>query len=129
MSEKAIQSDIQLALGSRPDVRVFRNNVGTAFQGEAISSKDRVLILKDFRMIRFGLCPGSADLIGWRSIVITPEMVGHRVAVFASIENKTPFGRARDEQHNWCDQVQAAGGIAGFARSVEQATNIIETTP
>jgi hypothetical protein len=40
-------------------------------------------------------------------------MVGQQVAVFASIEVKTPTGRIRPEQRAWMETVQAAGGIAG----------------
>jgi hypothetical protein len=58
----------------------------------------------------FGLCKGSADLIGYRTITITPDMVGQQVAVFASIEVKTPTGRIRPEQQAWLETVQAAGG-------------------
>lgn len=58
-------------------------------------------------------------------MTITPEMVGTTVAVFASIEVKTPTGRLRPEQQQWLDAVQAAGGIAGVARSVEDALRIV----
>jgi hypothetical protein len=79
--------------------------------------------------VQFGLCKGSADLIGYRSITITPEMVGQQVAVFASIEVKTPTGRIRPEQQQWLDTVQAAGGIAGVARSVEDAKALLAAQP
>ena len=71
--------------------------------------------------VRYGLQPGSSDLIGWTIRTVTPEMVGQQVAVFTSIEVKTPTGRLRPEQQQWLDAVQAAGGIAGVARSVEDA--------
>ena len=61
---------------------------------------------------------------GYRSITITPEMVGQQVAVFTSIEVKTPTGRIRPEQQAWLETVQAAGGIAGVARSVEDALRL-----
>ena len=76
--------------------------------------------------MQFGLCKGSADLIGWRTITITPDMVGQQVAVFTSIEVKTPTGRVRPEQQQWLKAVQAAGGVAGIARSVEDAQAIIK---
>ena len=75
--------------------------------------------------MQFGLCKGSADLIGYRTITITPDMVGQQVAVFLSIEVKTPAGRIRPEQQAWMETVQAAGGIAGVARSVEDALRIV----
>jgi hypothetical protein len=74
--------------------------------------------------VRYGLQPGSSDLIGWRTVTITPEMVGQQVAVFTSIEVKTATGRVKPEQKLWLDKVQAAGGIAGVARSVEDALRI-----
>ena len=52
-------------------------------------------------------------------------MVGSTVAVFTSIEVKTPTGRIRPEQQHWLETVQAAGGIAGVARSVEDALRIV----
>jgi hypothetical protein len=52
-------------------------------------------------------------------------MVGSIVAVFTSIEVKTPTGRLRPEQQQWLNAVQAAGGIAGVARSVEDAQRIM----
>ena len=111
MTEQRIQQEIRLAI-SHGDTKVFRNNTGT---------------LKDTngRPVQFGLCKGSADLIGWRTVTVTPEMVGTQVAVFLSIEVKTPTGRLRPEQHQWLDAVQAAGGIAGVARSVEDALRIV----
>jgi hypothetical protein len=110
-SEQRIQQEIRLAI-SHGDTRVFRNNTGT---------------LKDAngRPVQFGLCKGSADLIGWRTVTVTPEMVGTQVAVFLSIEVKTPTGRLRPEQQQWLDAVQAAGGIAGVARSVEDARTLV----
>ena len=67
--------------------------------------------------IRCGLCPGSADLIGWRSITITPDMVGNRVAQFVAIEVKTPAGRVSQPQVHFLDRVKSAGGHALVVRS------------
>jgi hypothetical protein len=59
------------------------------------------------------LCKGSADLIGYRTITITPDMVGQQVAVFTSIEVKTPTGRIRPEQqHGWKQSRQQAASQA-----------------
>jgi hypothetical protein len=111
MSEQQIQQHIRLTC-STGAIRLFRNNTGT---------------LKDQhgRPVQFGLCKGSADLIGWRTVTVTPEMVGTTVAVFTSIEVKTATGRLRTEQQQWLDAVQAAGGIAGVARSVDDALDLL----
>lgn len=110
MNEQQIQQHIRLAC-SRGPVRLYRNNTGT---------------LRDVngRPVTFGLAVGSADLIGWTTRTITPDMVGQRVAVFTSIEVKSATGRLRPEQQQWLDAVQAAGGIAGVARSVKDAARL-----
>ncbi len=110
MTEQQIQQQIRIACGTG-DTRLFRNNTGTLRDQHG-------------RPVQFGLCKGSADLIGWRTVTVTPDMVGTQVAVFLSIEVKTPTGRLRPEQQQWLDAVQTAGGIAGVARSVEDAQRL-----
>ena len=41
------------------------------------------------------------------------------------LEVKTPIGRARKEQKNFIQAVKNKGALAGFARSVEDAINIV----
>ena len=113
-SEQTIQQHIRLAC-SIGSCRLFRNNTGT---------------LRDIngRPVTFGLCKGSADLIGWTVRTITPEMVGQTVAIFTSIEVKAATGRIRPDQQQWLNAVEAAGGIAGIARSVGEAMDILQIT-
>lgn len=110
MSETAVLQAIRLALGREPDLRLFRNNVG---------------VLRDAkgRPVSFGLHPGSSDLIGYRTVTVTPDMVGQRLAVFAALEVKMPGGThpVTTGQRHFLDIVHAAGGISGVARSPEQA--------
>ena len=116
-AETTLQQQIRLALGTNPDARIFRNQVG--------SLPDP----RTGRLVTFGLARGSADLIGWRTVTITQAMVGSRIAVFTSIEVKTERGRVRPEQHAWLSTVQGAGGIAGVARSVEEAEQLLTAHP
>ena len=71
--------------------------------------------------IRFGLAVGSGDLIGYRRVTITPEMVGRDVAVFLSCEVKTEKGPVREEQYRWAAHINSVGGIAVIARSLDAA--------
>ena len=116
-AETTLQQQIRLALGTRPDARIFRNQVG--------SLPDP----RSGRLVTFGLAKGSADLIGWRTITVTTAMVGSRLAIFTSIEVKTPTGRIRPEQQAWLATVQGAGGIAGVARSVTDAQHMLSNLP
>lgn len=80
------------------------------------------------RYVQFGVgSPGGSDLIGYRRVTVTPEMVGQDVAVFAAVEVKTPRGRVKAEQQQFVDHIRSAGGIAGIARSVDEAKNILLT--
>ena len=115
-AETTLQQQIRLALGTNPNARIFRNQVG--------SLPDP----RTGRLVTFGLAKGSADLIGWRTITVTPAMVGTRLAVFTSIEVKTPTGRVRPEQQAWLQAVQQAGGIAIIARSVPDAELALSPT-
>jgi hypothetical protein len=101
MTEAQIQSLIHRTLGSRPDVRLFRNHVGKIRDS-------------DGRWHTFGLAPGSADLIGW--------IQGR----FLSIEVKSATGRVRPDQQNWMNVVNSHGGIAFVARSVAEAVELLE---
>ena len=108
-AETNLQQQIRLALGTNPDARIFRNQVG--------SLPDP----RTGRLVTFGLARGSADLIGWRTVTITQAMVGTRLAIFTSIEVKVPKGRISSIQQAWLEAVTQAGGLAGIARSVDDA--------
>lgn len=114
-AERDILADILLHIG-RGDVRLFRNNVG-------------VLQDRNGQYVNYGLARGSSDLIGWRTVTITPSMVGQQLAVFAAIEVKSATGRVSDEQQNFIDAVNRAGGYAGVARSIEEAGSIVYVEP
>ena len=108
--ELAVQNAIRLEHGSGP-ARLWRNNTGA---------------LKDAtgRLVRYGLCPGSSDLIGLRTRIITEADLGHRFAQFVAIEVKDR-GRLTEQQQAFITMVQQAGGMAGVARSVEDARRIL----
>lgn len=98
---------------SKRGARLFRNNIGQAFY-------------PDGSVVRYGLCyPGGSDLIGWHPVVITPEMVGKKVAVFVAVEVKGPRGRLSPEQRNFIKAVAESGGIAGVARSEKDALDLL----
>jgi hypothetical protein len=127
--EQDLSNAIRLAVGSLPDVRLFRNNTGT---------------IKDSRGIpvTFGLMPGSADLIG----IVSPH------GRFLSIEVKRPGANIeltdtqwqhvhhvrylrlgcrcarchRASQQDWRDMVNTFGGVAGIVDNVADALALVE---
>ena len=71
-SEHEIQQRIRLPCG-RGAVRLWRNNTDA-------------LVDPQGRFVPFGLCKGSSDRIGLRSLEITPELVGPQLAQFVAVE-------------------------------------------
>ena len=100
MKEMDVMRACMLAL-SEAGCLIWRNNVG-------------VLPDRNGVPIRFGLCVGSADLIG-----ITP------CGRFLAVEVKTKTGRVRPEQQRFIDAVNAKGGVAGVARSPADALALL----
>jgi hypothetical protein len=98
-TEANVLNDCLIAL-SKAGCVVWRNNTGA---------------LKDDtgRLIRYGLCKGSSDIIG-----IAPD------GRFLAVECKTATGRVRPEQMQFIDAVRLAGGLAGIARSADDAVRI-----
>ena len=127
MNEMNRLRSIMLGL-STPGVRLFRQNVGTGWTGDITRLKDGSILIKNPRPLQAGLCKGSSDLIGWRSIEVTPEMVGRKVALFLAVEVKGDRGRATPEQRNFIDRVRLDGGLAGVARTVDDALAITSPT-
>jgi hypothetical protein len=111
-TEAQILNEIRLAVA--PHCTISRNNCGG---------------LKDTtgRFVKFGLFnPGGADLIGWKTITITPEMVGQKIAQFVGLEVKSATGRIRPEQENFLRVLKASGGLCGVVRSPAEALGIVD---
>lgn len=120
---------VMLAAHRIAGVRLFRNNTGMGWvgawrrmrPGQTYRADGGEILIRGARPLHAGLMEGSADGIGWRTITITPDMVGQRVAVFLSVEAKSGTGRLSKEQKVWHNNVLAAGGISIVARCPEQA--------
>lgn len=136
-SEGNVQKDVWKALGFVS--RLFRLNTGKGWVSNLGPKgvhwlKDGSVHIEAARPIPLGFgmpngdpVVGACDLPGWTELVITPEMVGCKVAVFTSIETKrTKGGRTSDDQKNWMHQVKTAGGIAGVANTPEAALAIVK---
>ena len=95
--ESQLQHDIRLALGREPDLVLFRNTVGSGVVAG--------------RWQRFGLCPGSADLVG----VLAP------FGRWFCLEIKTERGKSSDGQEMWAEMMRRHGASVYTVRSVEEA--------
>lgn len=112
LRETAILNRIRLTC-SKGAVRLWRNNVG-AFQDSSGN------------WIRYGVGgKGGLDLIGWKRITITPEMVGTTLAQYAEIEVKRPGKKPTKDQQIRLEMVAHAGGLCGVAHSDLEAMTLL----
>jgi len=118
--------------------RIFKNPTGRAWVGVVgedgkVTFRNRetyFVELYDARMISYGLCIGSSDRVGWRTLEITPDMVGRRIAQIVVIESKTPaYNKCSEEQKNFLSQVARAGGLAMIARRRGAEVELEEVKP
>lgn len=143
MSESTLAKKILLAISqaSRGRIKLFRNNVGVGVSGKISTVAHTVdvrikehpgrvvlrpgdYIVRNGRRVTFGLFKGSSDYIGWTEVIVSPSMIGTKIAVFTGIETKTPTGTVDDDQIHFAEVVRAAGGYAGVARSADEAIGI-----
>lgn len=124
MKESNIQRLIMLAV-SKAGATVFRNNVAQAWVGNSIKIQKAGMfpvepgdvVIKQARPLHAGLVKGSSDLIG----------IDHATGRFLALEVKTQKGKVDEHQRNFLDRIIQFGGIAGVARSPQDAVEIIES--
>ena len=88
-------NEIRAAVNKTNRATLWRNQVGFDAQNK----------------VKYGLGVGSADLVG----------LIHKNGRLFAIEVKTPTGRISDEQKAWIAVINARGGYAAVARSVDEA--------
>ena len=120
-TEKATQKAI-LELCQRPHIRLWRTNSGQS-----------VIKTKGVRYAIHGAPKGTSDIIGWRG----PQ--GTCVALEVKDEKWTPPPKPKPgaskstvskyetyvAQQAFIDDLNAAGGVAGFVLTVEEAMEIL----
>jgi hypothetical protein len=109
---------------SQAKATIFRNNVGVAVIRDTpkacLGCPVYLRSNKTARRVKYGLCPGSSDIIGWTPVTVTPDMVGSKVAVFTAVEVKTARGRTAFNQVNFLERLRKAGGIARIVRDEKE---------
>ena len=124
-TEHEIQNEIRVAVGKEQSATLFRANVGEAWTGTLASNNLNRVIIEDARRFRSGLPIGFPDLFGFRTVEVTPEMVGKKLAVFAFLEVKKPGGRTSRAQEKMLAFLRAAGAVGGVARSPDEAIKLL----
>ena len=116
--EADISDEIRARLAKIPEVTLWRNNVG------ALQDKNGT-------WLRYGLAPGSADLIGVLAVKLAmpwgPPGMDRTVTVgrFLAIEVKKPGEKPTEDQRGWLEVVRKAGGLVGVCTSADEAEELI----
>lgn len=97
MSEHLLVQQILIEFGSRPGLRIWRNNTGAAKR-------------RTGGLVRFGV-PGMPDIMG----VLAP--LGRLICV----ECKTATGRQSDAQKKWQAMAMSHGVPYGLVRNMDEA--------
>ena len=114
MSEKRIQNEALLSVGTRLDVMVWRNIVG---KYRLMSAPESVIQIGN---------PGAPDALGVVQVTITPDMVGKTIGVAIAPEFKTQTGRQSDRQKDWQAAFEKRGGIYRLIRSPGELVQLVE---
>jgi hypothetical protein len=136
MRESEVGAQTRLAVTKEcKNVRLFRNNVGAAWQGKVVWSGKAEgsnlfrAVIEPAQRVEYGLFDGSGDYIGWRSLVITPEMVGKTIGQFVSWEAKRTGKDVKKDspQDTWRQNVCRAGGLGFAADETAKAIAILRS--
>lgn len=114
--ETSLQNEILIAL-SAAGCTVWRVETSGVWMGKVINKTGRQVTLTNARMMTSGLCVGGSDIIG-----IAPD------GRFLAVEVKTKKGQVSKEQVKFIKAVKAAAAVAGVARSVEDALQLIASS-
>ena len=99
----------------------FRMDQGVAYVGKAHTVPGDKVILDHPRKIRYGV-DGAGDRLGWTEVIVTPDMVGQKVAVFTNIEDKSATDRIGYNQLIFMLNVLLSGGIAKVYKELKELT-------
>lgn len=99
--------------------RLFRNQ---RYKGKIVAGN---IVTKAYADCGVG-GDGGSDLIGWVTIVITPEMINKKVAVFTALEAKTETGVISTDQKNFLRIVNESGGIGKVIRTEDDIKDLVK---
>jgi len=125
-NEADLQNEIRLYISQNNLATMFRANVGAGWTGNKVQTYPDHVTIYQPRRFTTGLPPGFPDLVGFKTVTITPDMVGKTIAVFTGLEIKTKTGRVRSDQTTMLQHLIHAGARAGIVRSSVDVDEILK---
>jgi hypothetical protein len=100
--------------------RLWPNRTGKAWRGNVVEFENyyagtQVLKLKNPVLLKYGLCNGSSDLIGFEF----DDFVVCQAPIFCSIEVKTKNDKLKPDQKDWLSMVNKFNGRAYVAHETD----------
>lgn len=130
MKHSNLTNQIIIEANRNPNIKCWSNPVGMAYIGSRwpdgkmlktyVKNGVRYGILKSPVPVKYGLCKGSNDIIGFKSEIVN----GKPFARFLGMEVKTPGDTARPIQKRFIEMVNQSGGISRVVRDVEDISSI-----
>lgn len=112
-SEANLLRQLKRFCDRRQDTRIWRNSVGRCFpRGGGCFS--------------YGLGRGTADLVGYQKVTITPDMVGQTFARFLAVEIKREGGRIQKGQAEFLKTTHEDGCKACMVESTEALKGFLD---
>ena len=109
-----VQNPAMLAVGSMPDVLVWRLQSGL-FRAYNTPAK----------LVRVG-SPGMADCMAVVKVTITPDMVGKTIGHAVAAEFKLPTtGKQQENQKDWQKAFEQRGGVYKVVRSAVEMLDLV----
>lgn len=127
MNESSIQAQILNAM-CQAGAYALRVNSGTFWGGKVLAHTGDKLVLQNPTKV-MGAPAGTSDIIGCKTITITPAMVGKQIGVFTAVEVKRPGEKPRENQSKYLEVMRRRGAMVGVARSPEDAVRILGGLP
>lgn len=124
MRESTVQSAAMVAL-SEAGHYCLRVNSGEFWGGKVVAHDGARVMLEHPTRIH-GAPPGTSDLIGCTTRVITPDMVGQSIAQMFCIEMKRPGEKPEKHQERYLAMMRSRGALAGVATSKEEALELLK---
>ena len=125
LAEHQLQNQIRDVLAYYHDLQFFRANVGCGWIANHYTVNNNGTITLDTpRWFNTGLPKGFPDLFGYKSLIITPDMVDKRIAQFAFAEVKRIGGKLSKEQAQWIKLFKQDGAIGDVVYSPEGALKL-----
>jgi hypothetical protein len=103
----------------------MRVNSGYAWAGPIVNRTPKSITLSPFHRVRLAP-PGTSDICGFTTRVITAADVGKRAAIACVLEVKRMGEKPEPDQESFLTMVRHFGGISGVATDADSAKKIIE---